>query len=162
MTIPARQPQGIPTGGQFAPVAHGEASVSLDAPARKNQEWHDLSAELTADGRSLGEAKSDLAAVLALQATKTLFSSAQQHLRSGHETSAAMLTIAASSLRGLPSAIEASAGDTAKAKESVAAARLRLKSSGQLLDMVHPSGRQPVFRGTDEVLADLEDFLSPS
>lgn len=160
MTIPARQPQGIPTGGQFAPAAHGEAAVTLAAPPRKNEEWYKAATDLTSDGRSIEEAKTGLAAVLALQTTKTLFSSAQQNLATGYETSAAMLTIAASSLQGLPTSLHAAAGDTDKAKEAVAAARRRLKSSGQLLDMVHPSGRQPVFRSTDEVLADLENFLS--
>ncbi|MDO5863413.1 MULTISPECIES: hypothetical protein [Paenarthrobacter] len=28
-----RQPQGIPTGGQFAPTAHAEPEVALAAPA---------------------------------------------------------------------------------------------------------------------------------
>jgi hypothetical protein len=40
-------------------------------------------------------------------------------------------------------------------------ARDRLRRAGSLLDMVHPSGRQPVFRSADEVLERFEAFLSP-
>lgn len=34
MTTHARQPQGIPVGGQFAATAHGEAGISLPAPEK--------------------------------------------------------------------------------------------------------------------------------
>lgn len=159
-TTPARQPQGIPTGGQFAPTAHREAAVTLTAPERKNPEWYAAAAELTADGRSLEEARTGLTALLALQTTRTLFNAAHQHLRSGNETTAAMLTIAGSALRDLPAAVQGSSGDLAKAKDAVSAARRRLNSSAKLLDMVHPSGRQPIIQGADEVLADFEEFLA--
>lgn len=33
MTTPKRQPEGIPSGGQFAPSAHAESGVALAAPA---------------------------------------------------------------------------------------------------------------------------------
>lgn len=158
-TNPVRQPQGISAGGQFAPARHGEADVSLEA-GPKNPEWHRVAAALTADGRSLSEAKCGVSAVLALQTAKTLHDSGRRHLDAGHETSAAMLAIAASTLNGLPAALEAAGGDQAVAQDAVRAARRRLKSAGSLLDMTHPSGRQPVFRGTDEVLADIEDFLA--
>lgn len=159
-TTPARQPQGIPAGGQFAPSVHGEPDVSLAATARKNQSWHDLAGELTADGRSLDEAKTGLAAVLALNTSQALVTNAREHLGAGYEASAAMFTIAASTLRDLPSALESSKSDGTAARDAVTAARKRLKSAGSLLDMTHPTGRQPVFKGTDDILADLEDFLT--
>lgn len=160
MTIQARQPQGIPTGGQFAPTAHSEAAVTLTARERKNPEWYAATTELMADGRSLEEARTDLTAMLARHSARTLVAGGQHHLRAGNETTAAMMAIAASALSDLPSALEASNGDMAKARDAVAATRRRLKSAGQLLDMVHPTGRQPVFRDTDEVLADFEEFLA--
>jgi hypothetical protein len=60
----------------------------------------------------------------------------------------------------LPRKIHSAGNDQAAARAALAGSRKQLRSAGSLLDMAHPSGRQPVFRNADEVLARLEDFLS--
>lgn len=159
MTI-SRQPHGIPVGGQFAPTTHPEPGLTLD-PARplKNPEWHAAVDDLVAGGRTPAEARCTLINVLALQTAKTLLENAKGSLAIGHETNGAMFTIAVSSVRNLPTKIDAAAGDQVKAREAVVAARARLKSAGSLLDGIHPTGRQPILRDTDGILADFEEFL---
>jgi hypothetical protein len=49
----ARQPQGIPVGGQFAPVTHQEPSVSLGSPMTREQAL-DLSTLVPDRPRSIG------------------------------------------------------------------------------------------------------------
>ncbi|QOT19297.1 hypothetical protein [Paenarthrobacter sp. YJN-5] len=52
-TTIARQPQGIPVGGQFAPVAHSEPSLSLDALMSRDQAL-DLSTLVPGQPRTIG------------------------------------------------------------------------------------------------------------
>lgn len=49
----ARQPQGIPAGGQFAPLTHSEPSVSLPAPLTREQAL-DLSTLVPGEPRTIG------------------------------------------------------------------------------------------------------------
>ena len=52
-TTIARQPQGIPVGGQFAAVTHSEPAVSLDAPLTRDQAL-DLSTLIPGRPRTIG------------------------------------------------------------------------------------------------------------
>lgn len=52
-TTITRQPQGIPVGGQFAPITHAEPSVSLDTPMTRGQAL-DLSTLVPGRPRTIG------------------------------------------------------------------------------------------------------------
>jgi hypothetical protein len=157
-----RQPAGIPVGGQFAATAHAEPSATLTPPpAKPDQDWHDAAASLTEAGRTPGEARSALTLVLSNQLATSYLENGRAALAQGHESHAAMLAIAHSSLQHLPMRIHEAGGDQAAAREAVTDARNRLRRTGSMLDMIHPSGRQPVFRSADEVLARFEAFLAP-
>ena len=138
------------------PLAHSTA------PAVKNHEWHTVVADLVAAGRTAEDARCSLTRLLALQMVSTLLQNGRTHLALGSEMDAAMLAIAGSAVRDLPAKLAAAGTDQAAALEAVTATRARLKSSGSLLDKVHPRGRQPIFQGTDDILADFEEFLAPA
>ena len=157
----ARQPKGIPAGGQFAATTHAEPAVTLPTPgARPDQAWHDAAASLVEGGRTPGEARSAIALVLSNQLATSYLENGKAALAQGHENHAAMLAIAHSALRNLPLRIHEAGGDQAAAREAVTDARNRLRRTGSMLDMVHPSGRQPAFHTADDVLARFETFLS--
>lgn len=159
----SRQPQGIPAGGQFAPTAHAEPAVSLaPAPPKKDQEWHDAATALEEGGRTPDGARAGVTFVLASHLTSTYLESGKAALADGHETHAAMFIIAHSSLQNLPRKIHAAGDDLAEVRVALSDTRGLLRRSGSMLDMVHPSGRQPVFRNADDVLVRFEDFLSPN
>jgi hypothetical protein len=128
----------------------------------KNLDWHAAVEDLVASGKTVDEARSMVIRLLALQAVQTLLQNARAHLSVGNDTNAAMFTIAVTSVRDLPAKLEAAGTDQEKAREAIASARAGLKSGGSLFDMIHPSGRHPIFQGTDEVLSDFEEFLSGS
>ncbi|GAA4032602.1 hypothetical protein GCM10023063_14860 [Arthrobacter methylotrophus] len=159
-----RQPAGIPAGGQFAATAHAEPSMTLTPPpsaARPDQDWHDAAASLEEGGRTPAEARTAMALVLSNQLATSYLENGKAALAQGYETHAAMLVIAHSSLQHLPLRIHEAGGDQAAARQAVTDARSRLRRAGSMLDMMHPSGREPVFRSADEVLARFEVFLSP-
>ena len=160
----ARQPAGIPSGGQFAATAHAEPDVTLGmaagtAPVR-NPEWHDAVETLVQAGKSPEEARCALATMLSIRMNQSYLSNAQQLLAAGRESDAAMLTIAFSSIKDLPARMDAAGNDQEKAREAVSSARKQLRSAGSMLDQIHHTGRQPIFRSTDEVLSDFESFLA--
>jgi hypothetical protein len=158
----SRQPAGIPSGGQFAATSHAEPSTTLAPPAAKpDQDWHDAAASLVEGGRTPAEARSAMALVLSNQLATSYLENGRAALAQGHENHAAMLVIAHSALQHLPLRIHEAGGDQGAARAAVTDARDRLRRAGSLLDMVHPSGRQPVFRSADDVLARFETFLSP-
>jgi hypothetical protein len=161
-TNTTRQPAGIPAGGQFAATAHAEPSVTLPTTeARPDQDWHDAAASLVEAGRTPGEARSAMALVLSNQLAASYLENGKASLAQGHESHAAMLVIAHSALQNLPLRIHEAGGDQAAARAAVMDARDRLRRTGSMLDMMHPSGRQPVFRSADDVLTRFEAFLSP-
>lgn len=160
-TNTARQPAGIPTGGQFAATSHGEPSVTLPTTEeRPDHEWHDAAASLVEGGKTPGEARSALALVLSNQLATSYLENGKAALARGYGDHAAMLVIAHSALQNLPLKIHEAGGDQSAAREAVTDARNRLRRTGSMLDMLHPSGRQPVFRSADDVLARFETFLS--
>lgn len=157
----ARQPAGIPSGGQFAATAHAEPEVSLaPAPEKKDQEWHDAASSLIEGGRTPEGARTGVALVLASHLTTTYLDSGKAALADGHETHAAMYVLAHSALQNLPRKIHEAGDDQTAARAAVTDARGQLRRTGSMLDMMHPTGRQPVFRNADDVLARFEDFLS--
>jgi len=101
-----------------------------------------------------------VALVLTSHMTKTYLDSGKAALAAGHETQAAMYVIAHGAMHDLPRKIHAAGNDQSAARAALAGGRKQLRSAGSLLDMAHPSGRQPAFRNADEVLARLEEFLT--
>lgn len=149
--------------GTFTATAHSDAVPALAAaPAPKNPEWHEAVAELVATGSTPEEARCKLAFVLSYRMAETYGAQGRELLARGSTIDAAMVAIAAGSIRDLPRKIHDADGDQTKALAAVQSSRQSLRSGGSLLDGIHPSGRQPVFRGADEVLADFEEFLAPA
>ena len=160
-TNTARQPAGIPAGGQFATTTHAEPAVSLTPEPRQDQEWHNAAAALEEGGRTPEGARTAVTLVLASHLNSTYLESGKAALADGHETHAAMYVLAHSALQDLPRKIHEAGDDKAAARAAVTDSRDRLRRTGSMLDMMHPSGRQPVFRSADEVLGRFEAFLSP-
>ena len=158
---PARVTAGVPAGGQFAATAHSDTVPALAAADTvKNPEWHQVAAELVAAGSTPEEARCKLVFVLSYRMAESLRDHGLAQLGRGNQLNAAMIAIAAASIRDLPRRIHHAAGVQARALEAVKASRRSLSSGGGLLDGFHPTGRQPVFQGADEVLADFEEFLT--
>jgi hypothetical protein len=160
-TNTTRQPAGIPAGGQFAATAHAEPGVNLTPEPRQDQGWQDAATGLVEGGRTPDAARTAVTLVLANHLTSTYLESGKTALAARHETHAAMYVIAHSALHDLPRKIHEAGEDKAVARAAVTDARNRLRRTGSMLDMMHPSGRQPVFRNADNVLARFEAFLSP-
>lgn len=160
-TNTTRQPSGTPAGGQFAATAHAEPGVSLTPEPRQDQEWHDAAAGLVEGGRTPDAARTAVTLVLASHLTSTYLESGKTALADGHETHAAMYVLAHSALQDLPKKIHEAGENKAAARAAVTDARNRLRRTGSMLDMMHPSGRQPVFHSADDVLVRFEGFLSP-
>lgn len=159
--ITVRQPAGIPSGGQFAANVHAEPEVILTPVAPKmDQEWHDAADALAEDGGTAEGARAAVALVLTSHLTKTYLDSGKAALADGHTTHAAMYVIAHSALQNLPRKIHTAGDDHASVRTAVTGARDQLRRTGSMLDGMHPSGRQPVFRNADQVLARLEAFLA--
>jgi uncharacterized protein YgfB (UPF0149 family) len=133
----------------------------VPAPGKKDQEWHDAAAALVENGRTPEGARAGVTLVLASHLTTTYLDSGKAALADGHETHAAMYVLAHSALQNLPRKIHEAGDDQAAARAAVTDARDQLRRTGSMLDMMHPSGRQPVFRNADEVLGRFEAFLSP-
>lgn len=159
MNEPNRVDAGVPAGGQFAATAHAEPGVTLQAPEHRNQPWYDVADEFTANGATPEKARTLTGTAIAIEVTKAYLNNTRRALAAGDDTSAALYTIAFSSLRDLPGRLNTAGDDTEAACKAVTDARRSLRSAGSLLDGLHPSGRQPIFKAADDVLADLENFL---
>jgi hypothetical protein len=164
-TEPNRQPEGIPTGGQYAAKVKSDdvpalGSVAVAEP-KQDQEWHDGAAALVEGGRTPEEARGAISLVLASKLTDTYLQSGQAANLAGHTETAAMYVIAYTAMRDLPRNIHNAGSDQDAVRTALASARSHLNRSGDLLDRMHPTGRQPIFRNADDVLARLEAFNAP-
>jgi hypothetical protein len=164
-TEPNRQPEGIPTGGQFAAKVKSDDVPALGAVTvaepKQDQEWHDLAAALVEGGRTPEEARGALSLLLASKLTDTYLQSGQAANLAGHTETAAMYVIAYSAMRELPRRVLNAGSDQEEVRSTLASTRDHLRRAGSMMDRMHPSGRQPVFRAADDVLARLEAFNAP-
>lgn len=163
-TIQKRHPSGRPTGGRFSPDEHAEPKVALAGAQpgylARHPEWDHIAADLVEDGLTREEARGVVAMGTALELATHHSRAAQQLLARGDDTSAALYAIALKTAQTLPGRLHAAKAGLAGMAEEVEAARAQLTRNGALLDAAHPSGRQPVFAATDEILADMHSYLT--
>jgi hypothetical protein len=150
--------------GTFTAATHSDAVPALVVQSQppRNPEWHEAVADLVEQGSTPEEARCKLVFLLSYKIAEAYSDQGWALLARGNEVDAAMVVIAASSLRDLPRKVHEAEGDQTKALTAVQSARRSLKAGGALLDGLHPSGRQPVFAGADEFLTDFEEFLTPA
>lgn len=158
----ARQPAGIPAGGQFAATAHAEPAVSLAPPVRPDQEWHDVAATLIDAGKTPAEARSAVAVYLATHISNDYLETGKAAVDRGNEASAVMLALAHTAIRDLPRKIHEAGDDATAVRTAFHSARTRLAGTGSLLNGLHPTGKQPILRHTEQMLTRLESFLLES
>lgn len=148
--------------GTFAATAHSDTVPALPSAAAspRNPEWHEAVNTLVEAGKTPEEARCQLVFLLSYKMADSYREHGYAQLGRGNQMNAAMIAIAATSIRDLPRKVHEAAGDQAKALEAVKASRRSLSSGGRLLDGFHPTGRQPASQGADEILSDFEEFLS--